>query len=78
MKKFGFGVNVNKENGSLIRFKFIKVWKVHRFRWFVDQSEHKYLNHLPISPAHPDFVNSDRSGQKKKSQNFQQHQEFPS
>ena len=36
-----------------------------QFHWFLDQSDHKHLYHPPVHPAHPVFVNPERSGQKK-------------
>ena len=36
-----------------------------QFHWFLDQSGHKHLYHPPVHPAHPVFVNPERSGQKE-------------
>ena len=61
-------VNVNKERSeenSKILLKFIKEWIVDQFKSFLDQSDHDHLYHTPVHPAYQDFINPERSGQKK-------------
>ena len=60
--------NVNKERSeenSKILLKFIKEWKVDQFNSLLDQSDHEHLYHTPAHTAHKDFVNPERSEQKK-------------